>query len=126
LGVRSADCASTCGPSVDGSSGATRTTPSLAAFQDNVTVVFLTADTGSCGIGSCGHVSVGASSDGGVTWPNVTAVSPPNASSASVPSVAASPAGFFAVSWNSLLPAAFVEVTYLSSSHDRVNTFSAS
>ena len=125
LVVRSADGGSTWGPSVAVSSGATRTTPSVAAFQDNVTVVFLTADTGSCGIGSCGHVSVGASSDGGVTWPNVTAVSPPNVSSASAPSVAASPDGIFAVSWNSLVPAAFVEATYLSISHDRGNTFSA-
>jgi len=124
LVVRSADGGSTWGPFVAVSSGATQTSPSIAALQDHVTVVFLMAATGLCGIGSCAHVSVGASPDGGVTWPSVSAVSPPDVSSASAPSVAVSPNETFAVSWNSLVGGA-VEATFVSISRDQGNTFSA-
>ncbi len=124
LVVTSADEGSTWSPPVAVSSGATETAPSIAALQDNVTVVFLTAASGSCGIGSCAYVSVGASHDGGLTWPYLTPVSPPDVSSASAPSVAVSPDGDFAVSWNSLV-ASGAEATFVSVSRDQGNSFSA-
>ncbi|HYU05603.1 MAG TPA: winged helix-turn-helix transcriptional regulator [Thermoplasmata archaeon] len=123
LVVRSADGGSTWSPPVTVSSGATATTPSVAVLQENVTVVFLTASNGSCGIGTCAYVTVGASHDGGVTWPSVTAVSPPDVSSASAPSVAVSPDGTFAISWNSLV-ASGPEATFVSVSRDRGDSFS--
>jgi len=122
LVVRSADGGSTWSPPVAVSPGATGT-PSVAALRDNVTVVFLTASNGSCGIGTCAYVTVGASHDGGVTWPSVTAVSPPDVSSASAPSVAVSPDGTFAVSWNSLV-ASGSEATFVSVSRDQGDSFS--
>src|SRR2546422_1939836 len=124
LVVKSDDGGSMWSPPVAVSSGATQTAPGIAAFQDNVTVVFLISGTGSCGIGSCAYVTVGASHDGGLTWPSVTSVSPPDVSSASAPSVAVSPNGTFAVSWNSLV-ASGAEATFVSVSRDQGDTFSA-
>src|SRR5256712_3055850 len=124
LVVKSDDGGSTWSPPVAVSSGATQTAPGIAAFQDNVTVVFLTSGTGSCGIGSCAYVTVGASHDGGLAWPSVTSVSPRDVSSASAPSVAVSPNGTFAVSWNSLV-ASGAEATFVSVSTDEGDTFSA-
>ena len=121
--VKSADEGSTWSPPVAVSSGATQTAPGIAAFQDNVTVVFLTAASDSCGIGSCSYVRVAASHDGGLTWPSVTAVSSPDVSSASAPSVAVSPDGTFAVSWISSV-APITEATFVSISRDRGNSFS--
>ena len=124
LVVKSDDGGSMWSPPVAVSSGATQTAPGIAAFQDNVTVVFLTSGTGSCGIGSCAYVTVGASHDGGLAWPSVTSVSPRDVSSASAPSVAVSPNGTFAVSWNSLV-ASGAEATFVSVSPDEGDTFSA-
>ena len=124
LVVSSADEGSTWSPPVTVSTGATETTPSVAALQGNVTVVFLTAASNSCGIGSCAYVSVGTSHDGGLTWPSVTAVSPPDVSSASVPSLAVSPDGTFAVSWISSIGPA-TEATFVSISRDQGIRFSA-
>jgi len=124
LVIRSTDEGSTWSPPVAVSSGATATTPSVAALQDNVTVVFLTASNGSCGIGTCTTVTVGASYDGGVTWPSLTAVSPSDVSSASAPSVAVAPDGTFAVSWNSLV-ASGPEATFVSVSRDQGDRFSS-
>src|SRR6266705_770567 len=123
LVVRSTDEGRTWSPPVAVSSGATATTPSIAALQHNVTVVFLTPSNGSCGSGSCASVTVGASHDGGVTWPSLTAASPPDVSSASAPSVAVSPDGTFAVSWNSLVDPG-PEATFVSVSRDQGDSFS--
>ncbi len=98
--------------SVAVSGGAAESVPRVAALRNNVAFAFLSfnASTGSP------VVAVAASHDGGLTWPNVTTVSPP-VTNYTAPSLVVSPNGVFAVSWST-------SGTFVSISRDGGNSFS--
>jgi len=93
----------------------------VAALRNHVAVAFLLSNA------STGYaaVAVAASRDGGLTWPQVIAVSPP-VTNYSTPSLAVSPDGAFAVSWPSSVsaPTEYLAATLVSISLDGGSAFS--
>ncbi|HEX9565978.1 MAG TPA: exo-alpha-sialidase [Thermoplasmata archaeon] len=109
--------------SADVADGAAGFTPvaRVAALRNHVAVAFLSSNA------STGYttVDVAASPDGGLTWPRITAVSPP-VTNFSTPSLAVSADGTFAVSWPSPVgaPTEWSAATLVSISLDGGNAFS--
>ena len=90
--------------------------PAIAAFRHSVVVAFLQNEFQP-------SILVAASQDRGLTWPNVTVLSPGGVS-AGPPSADASPSGVFGVSWSEYAAGNANASPLVSVSHDGGQTFS--